>query len=77
MFARPRANSDGRQPKLTLGSLKIDVLPADLRVSRRQLRPDERADQRDQAAQRPDEQDQDRLVDSSRSGVVQTALPLY
>src|SRR5262245_25373291 len=49
-----------------VGALQVDVLAADFGVARRQLRPHERADQRDRAADCPDGEDQDRIGDDSR-----------
>ncbi len=49
-----------------VGALKIRVLTADLRVTRRQLGPDERADQRDHPAERPHDQNEYRIADEAR-----------
>jgi hypothetical protein len=52
---------DGR-----IGALKIDVLAADVRKTRRQLRPDECPDEGNDAAQRPHQQDEHRVAHDPR-----------
>src|SRR5262249_56267145 len=48
-------------------ALQVNVLAADVREARRQFGPDEASDQRDGAAQRPDEQNQQRIGDDARN----------
>jgi hypothetical protein len=48
-----------------IGPLEVHVLSADVRKPRRELGPDEAAEQRDHAAEGPGQQDEDRILEDA------------
>jgi hypothetical protein len=64
MMNRARCHAEIRRPDGR--RLQVTLLTADVRIPRRQLRPDERADERHRPTERPHEQNQHRIGDDAR-----------